>query len=248
MIISPFNPLFFLGQYRSYGEGSPFTQVFSPQDHILIQVIRTIHETPFSCSVHNAESGTLQHTVYCRSHQINSTDIVDCYTLPSLANGIYLLTLDENISEPFMITDESRILEKTVLIKYSPANNSLRRDVVAFIGEERVFFSFRIPGGFKDNGWSFSVENDQFTTDMADIIELYGMESTQKTLTIGLSYGVPIWYGQLLNRILVCKYVFIDGIRFTRYQSSVPEKQQTMDGVNSFVFTQKLQEIRYLRS
>ena len=245
MIISPFNPLFFLRDNKRTGDSSPFTQIFSSTDSIFLQVIRTALEEPFICEVYNAVNGSKVRTIECSQHTVNQTDCVDCYTITGLECGEYILCLNDNESEPFIITDDKFILDKTVLIQYSPAEISIRKDVAGVIDGKRIFFSFRAAGGFKDDGWSFSVENEQFTTDMADIMELYGMESTQKTLTIGFSHGVPIWYGQLLNRLLTCRYVYIDNIRFARFESSVPEKEQTIQGVNSFVFTQKLQEIRY---
>ena len=122
-------------------------------------------------------------------------------------------------------------------------NNRQRKDAVFFIDGMQRFFDFRVPGGFKDSNWSFGVESEQFTTAESDIVQLYGLESTQKKFTLGLSDGCPIWFGELLNRLLTCTYVYFDGQRYARKDASVPEITSLLDGVNGFVFSVQLQKV-----
>lgn len=61
--------------------------------------------------------------------------------------------------------------------------------------------------------------------------------------TLGMSEGCPVWFAELLNRLLTCDYVYFDGVRFARKEASVPETNAVMDGLNSFVFTQNLQKV-----
>lgn len=243
MILSPFNPIFFLGDRRSPGIECPYTQLFGCDDTILIEVIRTADETPCAVTLVNAETGEDVMDLARRTISIGSGEYADCYDMSGVPDGFYFLAIGDEESETFRVTSDPEMLRYTCLIEYSPAENKARRDVIGTANGERIYFSFRIPGGFKDNGWSFSVENEQFVTQLSDIVELYGMESCQYILTMGHSEGVPIWFGDLLNRLLTCKYVYIDGKRYARSESSVPEKEQTIDGTNSFVFTQKLQRI-----
>lgn len=243
MIMSPFNPIFFLGGRKCNGIESPYTQIFGSDDTILIEVIRTEDETPNIVTLVNAETGEDVMELAMRTISIGDGECVDCYDISGLVDGFYFLAIDDEESETFRVTSDTDMLRYTCLIEYSPADNKIRRDVLGMADGKRLYFSFRIPGGFKDNGWSFSVENEQFVTQLSDIVELYGRESCQHILTVGHSDGVPIWFGDLLNRLLTCKYVYIDGKRYARAESSVPEKEQTIDGVNSFVFTQKLQRI-----
>ena len=246
MIISPFNPIFFIDRQKRSGQESTFVQIFSTEDEIFLEVIRTNVESPCICELYDAVTGELKSNYSCQSYQINPVDYVDYYTIMVEDEGTFILRLGDYYSEAFMITEDSHLLHNTVLFRYSPYDNRQRKDVVPIIDGNRKYFSFRVPGGFKDEGWTFSVENEQFVTDMQDIIELYSMECTQKSLTIGLGQGVPIWYGQLINRLLTCRYVYIDGLRYARFEASVPEKEQVLQNVNSFVFTQKLQQIHYL--
>ena len=243
MIISPFSPLFFISAHSTSGQDCPFTQFFADSDTILLQVIRTGEEPCLTCEIHSLDSIQL---VEAESFVLDNGNYVDCYEVSNLSAGYYYIVIGDKTSEVFEIISDGRILNKSVLIEYSPANNSLRTDVVPILNGSRKYFAFRVPGGFRDSDWDFAVDNEQFVTQEADIVQLYSMESTQKALTVGWGQGVPIWFGQLLNRLLTCKYVYIDGDRYARYESAVPEKEQTLTGVNSFVFTQKLQKINHL--
>ena len=57
---------------------------------------------------------------------------------------------------------------------------------------------------------------------------------------------MPVWYGALLNRLLTCSYVYIDGERYTRNESEVPATNILVDGMDSFVFTQSLRRVNEL--
>lgn len=243
MIISPFTPLFFIN-HRSDGIDSEYIQTFSTSDRILIEVLTAQNEAPIGY-VYSEPSHQFKAEIAFTKVNIGPTLSLH-YAYLTLTKGCYSVGFGTKVSEPFLVTNESSLLKNSVLLQYSPADNKTRRDVMAFAGETRLFFSLRLPGGFKDNGLSFSVDSEQFVTDAADIVELYSLESTQKKLTIGTSSGVPIWIAQMLNRILTCKYVYIDGARHARFESSVPETEQVLDGVNSFVVTQMVQEVRYI--
>ena len=77
-----------------------------------------------------------------------------------------------------------------------------------------------------------------------DVIELYSHEYSLHTFTLGNAMGCPVWFAELLNRILCCNYVYFDGIRFARKESNVPEIKQQIEGLKSFVFNQMLQKVR----
>lgn len=47
----------------------------------------------------------------------------------------------------------------------------------------------------------------------------------------------------MLNRILCCNYVYFDGIRYARKESNIPEINQQIEGLKSFVFNQMLQKV-----
>lgn len=241
MILSPFTPLFFPSA-KADGIESTYIQTFSTDDVILVEIFGMSHET-LSFKLYSEPTHTEVTLSAFDAHTIDDTMSFYIGKL-KLSVGFYSVSFEERSSALFrVVSADDPILEDTVLMQYSPADNKTRADVVGIIDTTRLFFAFRIPGGFKDGGWSFSVDNDQFVTEESDLIELYARESLQKTLTIGNGAGVPIWFGQMVNRALTCKYVYLDGWRYARYQSSVPEKEQVCEGVNSFVFSQKVQQI-----
>ncbi len=246
MLISPFSSVFFIPSRGFDGRECPFMQFFAVGDRACLQVIRTSEEQAKNCKLVRLDDATAPESLITPdSHQIGSM-YVDWYCVALDSEGCYTLAVAEQESEPFEVTSDPGKIGGSVLFEFSPSGNNVRGDVVPIVDGERIFFSIRMPGGFKASGYDFSIDNEQFVTQEADIVELYARESTQETLTIGWSRGVPIWFGQMLNRLLTCRYVYINGLRYARYESSVPEKEQTAEGVNSFVFTQKLQRINFL--
>lgn len=248
MLISPFTPLFFIDP-KVDGVESPYIQTFASTDRILIELILSDNhygDDDWSFRLINIESG-LELPISPGQWYINDFDYVRFWVLQGLSDGTYCVVLEnpdyELTSAPFRVTSDETILQNTTLLQYSMKNNRQRRDAVFFINNMQYFFEFRIPGGFKDGGWTFGVESEQFTTEYADPIQLYGRERTMRKLTVGTSEGCPIWFGELLNRVLCCSYVYVDGVRYARADTSVPEITNTLEGVNSFIFTQNVQQV-----
>lgn len=241
MIVSPFTPLFFNTRRKADGIDSDYIQTFAPTDRILLELLGGSDMTA-NAKVLLEPSGAVLYEIAFNKWDINSEARL-LFTTISLAPGCYSVQIDGiGKSEPFIVTDDERILDGTTLIQYSMKDNRQRNDAVFFIDGMQYFFDFRVPGGFKDSNWSFSVESEQFVTPYSDISQLFGLESTQKRFTLGDSSGVPIWFGEMLNRILVCTHVYFDGVKYSRKESNVPELTVQLEGVNSFVFSQTLQQ------
>lgn len=240
MIISPFTPLFF-PPLKCDGVESRYVQTFADTDEILVEVI---------CGNTDAVSGGVMREpdhlplfqISFSQWQVNSSTMLHFATL-NLSKGLYSVDICGKCSTIFKVTGDEYELERTTLIQYSMNNNRHRKDAVFFIDGMQRFFDFRVPGGFKDSNWAFESDGEQFVTDEADIIQLYGISSTQKKFTLGNSDGCPIWFAEMLNRILCCSYVYFDGERYARKESSTPEITVLQEGVNSFVFTQNLQHV-----
>lgn len=241
MILSPFTPLFFTHHKRD-GIESKYMQTFAPTDEILIELIGA-QVWPGVARVYVEPKHELLYQIEWNTWAINSATKLR-FTSLCLSPGYYSIEITGfGRSNTFRVTDDPLVLENTTLIQYSMKNNRQRKDAVFFIDGMQRFFDFRVPGGFKDSNWAFSVEGEQFVTDDADIVQLYGLESTQKKFTLGNSDGCPIWFAELLNRLLCCTYVYFDGERYARKDTAVPEMTVLLDGVNSFVFTQNLQKV-----
>lgn len=240
MIVSPFTPLFFINR-KADGIDSEYIQTFATTDQILLQLIGGRNDTVVA-QIISEPDGAVLHQIQFNQWDINDT-VTLRFTTISLSTGYYSVNImGVGRSEVFRVTDDPLILNKTTLIQYSMRNNRQRQDAVFFIDGMQYFFDFRVPGGFKDSNWTFNVESEQFATQYADISQLFGLESTQKRFTLGGSMGVPVWFGEMLNRILICSHVYFDGIKYSRKEANVPELTVQLEGVNSFVFNQTLQQ------
>lgn len=244
MLISPFTPLCFK-THKTDGLESSYIQIFAPYDQILVQTFRDPNIDEGNWYLYSEPDGVIVDRIIPQTWGINDDICLD-FAVISPSVGNYSIKLGKYQSKPFKVTDDEKELEKTTLIQYSMKNNRQRTDAVFFIDNMQYFFDFRVPGGFKDKDWSFGVENEQFVTSLSDISQLYGLESTQKKFTLGNSKGVGIWFGEMLNRLLTCSHVYFDGVKYVRKEASTPEISQVMDGVNSFVFTQSLQQSVHL--
>ena len=229
MIISPFTPLFFSPSTDRFGAESKYIQLFSPIDNIFIEVLSEV-EPEIIGNICNKVTGEI-YPLEFQSFMMDNNIYVFYTVITGLSNGYYSVTLNEQESEIFKITDDEQELSETTLIRYSMHSNKLRRDCVFWNGETQFYFEFRAPGGFKE----------QFEIGNGNIVELYAIESTQKRFTLGNARGCPIWYAEHLNRILCCSNVYFNGTRFVRKGNSTPEVTQEIASLKSYIFKVTLQ-------
>lgn len=242
MRVSPFTPLFFIS-HKTDGIASDYIQTFSTTDQILLEIIGQPQEN-VSARILKEPSGVVLCEINFNGWAINDSTHL-WFTTISLSPGLYSVEVDGvGRCQVFNVTDCPYELERTTLIQYSMRDNRQRDDAVFYIDRMRYFFDFRVPGGFKDSGVSFGVDGEQFVTDHSDIVQLYALDSVQRKFTLGSSGGCQAWFAELLNRVLCCTYVYFDGVRYARKDTSVPELSVQLEGVNSFVFTQNLQQVR----
>ncbi len=242
--VSPFTPIFFWPSTDVSGSASSYVQVFSPSDEIMLQVVCRSESRNIEGKIISAFGTAAPTPIQWKIWSMNETDKLLYFVLTGLSEGCYCIDINGVTSEPFRITSDKAELAKTTLIQYSMKDNRRRQDAVFDIGGQRIFFDWRVHGGFKDDNWSFGVENEQFTDSENNMYDVFSAESTQKAFTLGCSDGCPIWFGEMLNRILSCTYVYFEGERFVRSGSSVPEVQKVIEGRRSYVFKQLLFDLR----
>lgn len=242
MKISPFTPLFFDEASPSDGLPSRWVQVWSPSDEIMIQVFASPGEAVPAAAIISAHSGATVSAITWQSWEMNADKVMYFFIIKGLTPGHYRVTIGGHVSEEFIVTVDESLLSRTSLIQYRFKDNRQREDVVSVIDHMPYFFDFRVPGGFKDSGWQFGVSNEQFVTQREDVVELFAMDYTMKTLTVGGPEGVPVWYGEMLNRLLTCSYVYVERVRYSRNDSEAPSMSTLVEGLDSFVFTQVLRK------
>lgn len=253
MKISPFTPLHFGDANQSDGLTSRYVQVFAPTDQIMIQLIGDNEDWLPEVTLRNAHTNEQIGRISMQQWDINSSKRLYFATLQGLSIGHYKIKIHDYFrsslivtSDEFRITDDPTVLAKTTLIQYRFKDNKQREDVVSVIDLMPYFFDFRVPGGFKDSGWAFGVSNEQFTTQREDLIELFANDYITKTFTLGGALGVPVWYGEMLNRLLTCSYVYFNGDRYARNDTEVPNINILVEGLDSFVFTQVLRKAQVI--
>lgn len=241
--ISPFTPIFFNPSGDKHGPRTVTVQVFANSDRILLEIIATNEtEAPPDLTIRDLDTVNEYHYSW-GSWVMNDSTTLYFIELLGMADGLYQAVIGENESEPFYVTSDESFLEDTVLLQYSNRDNRQRNDAVFWIDGKQKFFDFRVPGGFKDDNWSFGVSNEQFLTSDNDMIDLYSQESTIKALTVGNSDGCPIWFAEMLNRLLCCNYVYVDNIRYIRNESEVPEVSAEIEGLKSYIFSIGLRRV-----
>lgn len=236
--ISPFSPLFFYPSTDEYGVDSRYLQVFAPSDKIVIQVLADEGES-VTGKLNNVVKGTSSDLSFTK-YTMSSGLLVYTAIITNKSEGYYSVNINGNESNIFHITGYVGALSATSLISYTSNTNKHRKDVV-FVTDTQYEFQFRVPGGFKDGDWAFEVNNEQFDAGDGNIIELYAIESTQKTFTMGNAMGCPIWFGELLNRLLCATHVHINGVRYIRKGNSAPEVTQEIPSLKSYIFKVQLQ-------
>lgn len=217
---------------------------YSASDRILVQVFHGVAESIGRLTLRDECSGECFPLTW-GTISVNDNLKMSFYEVTGLVAGIYTLSLGEMVSNPFQILSGESGLEDTVLVQCSQLDNKGRTDMMPVINGVRRFFDFRMVGGFYDKDWSFKVENDFFVTGRSDLVETYSLDITEKSLTIGSSAGVPVWVGDMLNRMFSCDTVYIDGVRYSRPDGALMERMDANVSKDCFVFSQLLRESHY---
>lgn len=232
-------PLFFSPVKDKFGLEMDYIQRFHTSDRIHIQVFANASEE-VSVNLNNLADGTSTPVTLSTYSQ---NDNVQMYyaILKELKDSVYTISVNGMLSEPFMVCSSDTLLDETILVKYSHKSNNSPFDNIFWIDDAQQVFNFRMEAGFKPNGYSPQVSNEQYRNQMQEIEELYSIPYDIYNLTIGNSSGVPYWYAKLINRILCLSLVEIDGTKYVRSESSVPEMTQVIEDSQLFQISVSLE-------
>ncbi|MCP3895896.1 MAG: hypothetical protein GY706_14900 [Bacteroides sp.] len=123
------------------------------------------------------------------------------------------------------ITDDERMLRRLMKVEYGfSKNGNLFNTRFVEDGGGLYRFCFRVEGGFLADSDTYGLSNEFFRNQIQEPEQLYQFPYVKSRLTVGSATGVPGWVGTLLNAILCCEDVLIDGIPYVRSESSVPER------------------------
>ena len=224
-------PLFFSPVKDKFGLDMDYIQKFHASDKIHIQVFTASEEV--SASLNNLAAGNST-PISLSTYNHNDNVVMYYAILRDLEDAVYTVTINEDTSEPFIVCSSDDLLEETVLIRYSHKSNNSAFDNIFWVDDIQQVFNFRVEAGFKPGGYSPRIDNEQYRNQMQEIEELYAVPYDVYNLTIGNSNGVPYWFAKHINRILCLSMVEIDGTRYVRSESSVPEMTQVIEDSQLF--------------
>lgn len=236
--ISKATPILFIPDWRryEYENGQIYTQKFSTEDHIIMQVTCENEVGP-EFIIEDCSTGR-QTLLDVESEQINETTWMHQATITNVAEGIYTAIIGDAKSEPFMITSNSRDLEDTRLIRYRSASNvNSLYTIFNKPNGDAVWFELRIECGFKSNGLQPKISAETFRDQNQSLSYIYAHPYMVETLTFGTAEGLPAEYCELINDVFCCNDIFIDGRQIVRSEGATPQIQQLIEGTNRYVFT-----------
>lgn len=225
-------PLFFSPVKDKFGLDMDYIQKFHASDKIHIQVFTNASEE-VSASLNSLAAGNST-PISLSTYNHNDNVVMYYAILRDLEDAVYTVTINEYTSEPFIVCSSDDLLEETVLIRYSHKSNNSAFDNIFWVDDIQQVFNFRVEAGFKPGGYSPRIDNEQYRNQMQEIEELYAVPYDVYNLTIGNSSGVPYWFAKHINRILCLSMVEIDGTRYVRSESSVPEMTQVIEDSQLF--------------
>ena len=223
-------PLFFNTLKYEYANDGSFRQCFDVSDGILLQVFCDNGETPKAYL--NDKINSLREEIDFKTFSVNES-VVMFYTCLYPGEGVYTITIDNKESNEFEVCENSC----GALIEYTHKDNNSPFDNIFWTGNTNLVFKLRIPGGFKPSGVSIEVDNEQFSNQYQEIVELYSIPYTTRVLSMGDVNGLPYYVAELMNRILCLSNVKINGESYVREGNSKPEKVETIGRKELFMWS-----------
>lgn len=223
-------PLFFSPLKYKYSSTGHFRQVFSTSDNILLQVFCDEGEVP-SASLNDRLKKTSSPIIFL-TYSVNDP-VKMYYASLSPVEGIYTVTINGRESEEFSVCEN---VGDNILVEYSHKDNNSVFDNIFWLDEARQIFHFRVVGGFRPDGVGLKVDNEQFSNQKQEIIELYSMPYKTFDFVFGDSNGVPYYIAEFMNKIFCLSYVKVNGDQYVREGDSVPEKLDTIGRKQQFIY------------
>ena len=228
-------PLFFNPIKDKFGIEVDYIQKFYTGDNIHLQIFANVGESVSATLIDliNDTSTSISLSTYNQ----NSEVVMHYAVLTGLPDSDYKVNVNGILSEPFCVSSSSELLERTTLIRYSHKDNNSVFNNIFWIGDTQVIFDWRVEAGFKPNGYTPKLENEQYRNQWQEIKNLYSVPYDSYVLTIGDACGVPYWYGRHLNRILCLSKFIVKDTGFVRSENSVPEMSQVIEDSQLFNIT-----------
>lgn len=223
-------PVFFNTLKYEYANKGSFRQFFHVSDGILLQIFCDGGEIPSAYLIDKLNS--TREEIDFKTYSVND-DVVMFYTYMYPGEGVFSIEIEGNESEEFDVVDK----ECGILIEYTHKDNNSVFDNIFWNGSTQFVFRTRLVGGFKPSGVNIEIDNEQFTNQKQEVVELYSVPYITKTLYIGDVDGVPYYIAEHLNKILCLSDVKINGEKYVREGNAKPEKTETIGKKELFMWS-----------
>lgn len=239
--IAQCTPLVFSSVRDPLATSMQYTQRFSIYDTITVQSVASFPNNVNAWLYkYNPNGDELISMTTCTKVNFGDGRHGNTVSYTALDEGFYRVLLTsvytDIIGTEFFQVCRPTELRDMLFFEYSNDGNSAMDNIFS-IGGTRKTLQFRIEGGIKPSGWTGNVAQETWRTQRQELRVLYSMPYDKWTLTIGAAAGVPVEYIRIVNNILSCNIVYINGRRWCRSEGSVPEKQLTMTGAQMFTAT-----------
>lgn len=225
-------PLFFNPIKDKFGIEVDYIQKFYTSDNIHLQIFANAGENVSATLIDLIND--ISTSISLSTYNQNSEVVMHYAILTGLPDSDYKVNVNGLLSEPFCVSSFSDLLERTSLIRYSHKDNNSVFNNIFWIGDTQIIFDWRVEAGFKPNGYTPKLENEQYRNQWQEIKNLYSIPYDSYVFTIGDACGVPYWYGRHLNRILCLSEFTIEHTSFVRSENSVPEMSQVIEDSQLF--------------
>lgn len=228
-------PVYFNPLKYEYANECSYRQCIDTQDGIQLQVFCDEGEIPIARL--NDKLNTTSTNIVFSSRQIND-DTYMYYANVKPSEGVYTITLNGEESEEFEVCENAG----GILIEYTHKDNNSVFDNIFWLDDTQIIFKMRLQGGFKPSGISLAVDNEQFVNQKQEVVELYSIPYSTRTLIIGGIEGVPYYIAEMINKILCLSSVKIGKDYYVREGNSVPELVETIGKKEMFIYSVTLRE------
>lgn len=235
-------PLFFNPIKNEFQQDIDYIQRFYNTDRIILQIFSDdVNDNP-TVTLKNKVSGD-ETPLLLTEYLVNSVTRMFSVVMTGLSDSVYEISIDDAnsdvnyTSECFSVCSDNILLQETCLIRYSHEDNNSPFNNIFWIDNIQQIFEFRVEGGFKPEGYSAKVDNEQFRNQFQEIVELYSVPYETYTLTCGNASGIPYWIVQLMNNILSLSDFNVNGEGYVRSGNAIPEMTQVSEEGQMFNMT-----------
>lgn len=246
--IAPLNPIRFYSMNEGETRGLPYTlpfdleffwdnygydfkhiqkkcykQKFNLSDNTILQILSDY--STLSAAVYNEITGVKVIDLVVQNKGVSLVDQtfsvyeIEVPFMNLLSEGIYNIQISYTDETSIVRSFISEMLdiktdhEETILFSYS--NNANNFNIIFDTG---ITFNIRVEGTIQN--FKPASEDEIYFDQKHNATKLYSLPYRLFTLFVGNAEGIPSWMADVINRVMSCNEILIDGFSFEKNESS----------------------------